>query len=113
MFSGLAINVLGGPLRDGQVGGYVVSAGSTHATGAVYSADNDLDPAPMPTWLIEALTGAGEPFTTTTGPFELPEIITSSAIHGRDPPSRRSSCGLLGSLRSRRPAVVGAITTIR
>jgi hypothetical protein len=99
MFTGYAINVRGGPTRTSKFGGYVVGAGSTHQTGAVYTADSNLDPAPMPAWLTEALTGSGEPFTTITGSFELPEVITCSAIHG--PPNRddvlyRYACSLQG-----------------
>ena len=41
-------------------GGYVLGAGSVHPSGAVYTAENQLDPAPVPDWVSDALTGAGE-----------------------------------------------------
>jgi hypothetical protein len=77
-FTGYAINVRG-------TGGYVVGPGSVHPSGAVYTAENVLDPAPMPQWLVDALTG-DDGLATVTGPFELPAVITSSAVHG--PPTR-------------------------
>ena len=91
-FRGYRINVRG-------AGGYVLGPGSTHPTGAAYTAGNDLDPAPLPTWLTDALTGTTGPFATISPPFELPDVITSSAVHG--PPTRdevlyKYACSLRG-----------------
>ncbi len=57
-------------------GGYVVGPGSLHATGRVYTVENDTDVAPCPTWLVEVLTARPESTDGHTGGFAgLPEVI--------------------------------------
>jgi hypothetical protein len=63
-------------------GGYVVGPGSTHATGATYTVTSDVQPAPVPSWLHEALTAPQQPTSGALGdPFQrgglgaVPEVI--------------------------------------
>jgi hypothetical protein len=116
-FDGYAVDVRGpgGPNGTGKVhhGGYVLGPGSVHPSGAVYSADNDLDPAPAPGWLVELLTETTriEEFAPV-GRFELPERILSSAVHGakpdRDTVVYRYAC----SLEARGVPLIEALTSM-
>ncbi|HEX3453867.1 MAG TPA: bifunctional DNA primase/polymerase [Gaiellaceae bacterium] len=64
-------------------GGYVVGAGSTHANGTTYMVVRDVPPAPVPSWLYEALKPAERPAagTSTDNPFKataldgVPDVI--------------------------------------
>ncbi|MEV0645530.1 bifunctional DNA primase/polymerase [Phytomonospora sp. NPDC050363] len=51
-----------GPLIDTRAnGGYVVAAGTILADGSTYTTVYDRDPAPLPAWLVTALTPAPPP----------------------------------------------------
>jgi hypothetical protein len=60
---GYGVNVRGS-------GGYVVGPGSTHSNGSRYEIARDAPPAPMPTWLVNALTPTRQPVSGAEGdPF--------------------------------------------
>ncbi len=72
-------------------GGYIVGAGSNHATGGTYEHDaalrwGEMPLAPVPGWILEALTGprAARP--------RLPEVIRKSQ---RNPHLWREACNLV------------------
>lgn len=55
------IDVRGGASRSAPHGGYVVAAGSTHATGHRYAAEDDaVIPAPAPEWILALLDADDE-----------------------------------------------------
>jgi hypothetical protein len=70
--------------------GYVVGPGSIHSTGVVYTVENPLPPAPIPDWVIDAVTqtngSSGDyaqpgPAGQTPG-FELPDVIKDRSRDG-------------------------------
>lgn len=50
-----SVGALGEGIDIRGEGGFVVGPGSHHRSGGIYEALNDLDPAPPPAWLVEAL----------------------------------------------------------
>jgi len=53
-------DVRGGASASGERGGYVITAGSTHASGRIYTAPDPYAPAVVaPEWLIEAIMSPG------------------------------------------------------
>ena len=78
MIDGFALDVRGD-------GGYVLGAGSIHPSGAVYTVVQDLDPAPLPVEVTEALRPRTRPEAQLANtlppasvyppPYELPERI--------------------------------------
>jgi AAA domain/Bifunctional DNA primase/polymerase, N-terminal len=87
-------------------GGYVLAAGSTHPSGAVYHVASDCNVAPLPGWLADALDGNSGPFTDPTQPFELPDVIKAGE---RDQVLFRYAC----QLRAQGTKVVAAARLIR
>jgi hypothetical protein len=87
-------------------GGYVLAAGSTHPSGAVYHVASDCDVAPIPGWLVDALDGGSGPFTDPAQPFELPDVIKAGE---RDEVLFRYAC----QLRAQGTKVVAAARLIR
>jgi hypothetical protein len=66
-------------------GGYVVGPGSTHASGAVYAITRDVEPAPLPSWLVQALTplqqAQAPDATAPRGLDALPQVIRAGDRH--------------------------------
>lgn len=67
-------------------GGYVVGPGSMHATGVLYTVTRDVDPAPLPPWLVDALTSPQRPSSVEgehlpRGLDALPDVIRSGQRH--------------------------------
>lgn len=59
-------------------GGYVVGPGSVHATGVAYQVTSDVDPAPVPSWLADALTVRTE--AASSGMFVDPTPVRSIGL---------------------------------
>ncbi|MDP3890335.1 bifunctional DNA primase/polymerase [Nocardioides sp.] len=94
-------------------GGFVVGPGSLHANGARYRVTSDVPPAPIPPWLVAALTppqeapsGHGEDPFAPRGPDALPEVIR---VHKRDDTLMRYAC----SLRARNTPIAEAEVLMR
>ena len=55
-------------------GGYVVGPGSPHASGGVYRIDRDIEPAPMPGWLVDLCLSRPGPAGERARPVDLPDL---------------------------------------
>jgi hypothetical protein len=86
--SGRVLGNQKGMLRDYRVdvrsaGGYVVGPGSLHTTGALYTVQVDVDPVPLPQWLLDALTRSPEATAErgAGGLAAVPAIIAAGSRH--------------------------------
>jgi hypothetical protein len=84
-------------------GGYVVGPGSLHASGALYTVVEDVAPAPMPAWLLDALRPAQ---TTAEAPPSLGGLLgVPDVIRGPRPDAPGVRHNVLtsyaGSMRAR------------
>jgi hypothetical protein len=79
-----ALKPYGINVRSGNA--YVVGPGSKHFSGHVYTAENNLDPAPLPRWVIDAVEARAKTTNTddsgitwetvnNAGRFQLPKVI--------------------------------------
>lgn len=81
---------LGGlPVDVRSDGGYVVGAGSTHISGAVYTVVNDIEPAMLPEKVLAALTEGGKKEKDSSPPAaeaktDTPGRYPDSALRGYD-----------------------------
>ena len=85
--AGITLGNQAGPLKAYGIdvrgaGGYVVGPGSLHASGALYDVERDVDPAPLPRWLLEALTPSTTSSSTGTRSAMLPDVIRGPRADG-------------------------------
>lgn len=85
--AGITLGNQAGPLKAYGIdvrgaGGYVVGPGSLHASGALYDVERDVDPAPLPRWLLEALTPSTTSSSTGTRSAMLPDRIRGPRADG-------------------------------